>query len=187
MIWLVVFLEHDWMIFPEIQGISSSQWTNSYFSGVLKPPTSKHGELPEIHHLWMIFPARKLYFMGFPSHVWHRKLLPQCLTGWNPGWWRSFQQWRSLLLFDCKGFNSIQQFISTKQIQSEYRREKRASVEFPKHIFSPDMCGVFLWTACSMAISGTDWLEVPTIFFRPMWGNIPKKYGPKYGTNVPPF
>ena len=44
---------------------------------------------------------------------------------------------------------------------------------------------------CSMAISGTDWLEVATIFlayFSGLWfGNIPRKYGLKYGTNVPPF
>jgi len=29
----------------------------------------------------------------------------------------------------------------------------------------------------SMAISGTDLLEVPTIYIRPMYGNIPTKYG----------
>ena len=39
--WLVVFLEHEWLIFPETlgNGISSSQLTNSYFSVGLKPPT----------------------------------------------------------------------------------------------------------------------------------------------------
>ena len=36
----------------------------------------------------------------------------------------------------------------------------------------------------SMAMSGTDWLEVPTIK-RPMWGNIPKNMA-LHGT-VPPF
>ena len=30
--WLVVFMEDDWLIFPEILGMSSSQLTNSYFS-----------------------------------------------------------------------------------------------------------------------------------------------------------
>ena len=38
-IWLVVFLEHDWLIFPSILGMSSSELTNSYFSEGLKPPT----------------------------------------------------------------------------------------------------------------------------------------------------
>ena len=32
LIWLVVFLEHDWIMFPLILGMSSSQLTNSYFS-----------------------------------------------------------------------------------------------------------------------------------------------------------
>ena len=43
----------------------------------------------------------------------------------------------------------------------------------------------------SMAISGTDSLEVPTIYkayFQAYGcGNITTKYGQKYGTNVPPF
>ena len=30
--WLVVFLEHDWIILPEISGMPSSQLTKSYFS-----------------------------------------------------------------------------------------------------------------------------------------------------------
>ena len=30
--WLVVFLEHDWILFPFQLGMSSSQVTNSYFS-----------------------------------------------------------------------------------------------------------------------------------------------------------
>ena len=40
LIWLVVFLEHDWIMFPLILGMSSSQLTNSYFSEGFKPPTS---------------------------------------------------------------------------------------------------------------------------------------------------
>ena len=43
----------------------------------------------------------------------------------------------------------------------------------------------------SMAISGTDLLEVPTIYkayFSGLCKGIsPTKYGQKYGTNVPPF
>jgi hypothetical protein len=35
--------------------------------------------------------------------------------------------------------------------------------------------------------SGTDLLEVPTTYQAQISGNIPTKYGPKYGTNVPPF
>jgi len=45
----------------------------------------------------------------------------------------------------------------------------------------------------SLAISGTDLLEVPIPYIRPIFqalisGNIPTKYGQKYGTStVPPF
>ena len=38
---LIGGLEHDWLIFPYILGMSSSQLTNSYFSeGFVQPPTS---------------------------------------------------------------------------------------------------------------------------------------------------
>ena len=36
----MVFLEHDWIIFPEILEMSSSQLTNKYFSEGVKPPIS---------------------------------------------------------------------------------------------------------------------------------------------------
>ena len=43
----------------------------------------------------------------------------------------------------------------------------------------------------SKAISGTDLLEVPTIYVWPMFqayvSGYTSKYGQKYGTNVPPF
>jgi hypothetical protein len=44
----------------------------------------------------------------------------------------------------------------------------------------------------SMAIPGSDWLEVPTIYVWPknkakISGNIPRKYGLTYVTNVPSF
>ena len=38
----------------------------------------------------------------------------------------------------------------------------------------------------SMAISGTDLLELPAINRAYFFGKIPTKYGQKYGTNVPP-
>ena len=60
LIWLVVFLEHDWIMFPLILGMSSSQLTNSYFSEGFKPPTS---------YQWMFFYDETLMISNF-SEAW---------------------------------------------------------------------------------------------------------------------